>query len=97
VFNGYPTEKPVAVGDVLVRQSSTAGDLVVDPFMGSGAFGVAALRSGRNFAGTDVGEEALRVARRRLVEVGGCAARLVTPESLAHADVVRTIDGGEAA
>jgi site-specific DNA-methyltransferase (adenine-specific) len=97
VFNGYPTEKPVAVGDVLVRQSTAAGDLVVDPFMGSGAFGEAALRAGRNFAGTDVGEEASRVTRERLTEAGGRPARLVTPESLAPTRTVRTIRDGEAA
>ena len=41
IHNGYPTEKPVAVAEVLVRQSSAPRDLVVDPFVGSGAFGVA--------------------------------------------------------
>lgn len=97
VFNGYPTEKPVAVGDVLVRQSTTPGDLVVDPFMGSGAFGVAALRAGRDFAGCDVSDEASRVTRVRLTETGGSPARLVTPESLAPPSAVRTIKGGEAA
>lgn len=69
VYNGYPTEKPVGVADVLVSQSSVAGDLVVDPFMGSGAFGVAALRAGRNFAGNDLSAEAMAVARARL---GAC-------------------------
>ncbi len=97
VFNGYPTEKPVAVGDVLVRQSTTTGDLVIDPFMGSGAFGEAALHAGRNFAGTDVGDEAYRVTRARLTEAGGSPARLVTPETLASRNPVRTIRGGEAA
>src|SRR5262249_30885952 len=53
VRNGYPTEKPVAVGEVLIRQSSEPGDLLVDPFMGSGAFGVAAVGLGRCFAGND--------------------------------------------
>jgi site-specific DNA-methyltransferase (adenine-specific) len=42
VHNGYPTEKPVEVAEVLVRQSSAVGDVMIDPFMGSGAFGVAA-------------------------------------------------------
>ena len=97
VYNGYPTEKPVALGDVLVRQSTSPGDLVADPFMGSGAFGVAALLAGRNFAGTDVGAEAGRITRTRLLEAGGSASRLVSPESLALSKGVRTIKGGEAA
>jgi site-specific DNA-methyltransferase (adenine-specific) len=97
VHNGYPTEKPVEVADVLVRQSSAPGDLVIDPFMGSGAFGVGALRGGRDFAGTDIGAEALRVAQERLTEAGGTARRLVSPGSWAPPKAVRTIGGGEAA
>jgi site-specific DNA-methyltransferase (adenine-specific) len=60
---GYPSEKPVAVGEVLVRQSSAPGDLVVDPFAGSGTFGVAAVHAGRDFRGCDIGKEAVRLAR----------------------------------
>lgn len=71
VYDGYPTEKPVAVGDILVRQSSAAGDIVVDPFMGSGAFGVAAVQAGRNFAGTDICSSAVEIATERMMEVGG--------------------------
>jgi site-specific DNA-methyltransferase (adenine-specific) len=71
VRDGYPTEKPVAVGEVLVRQSSAEGDLVVDPFMGSGAFGVAALNMGRNFAGADICAQAVEISERRFVAAGG--------------------------
>lgn len=65
IFNGYPTEKPVEVSEVLVRQSTEPGDLVVDPFLGSGSVGVAALRQGRAFAGSDVCREAVAVATER--------------------------------
>jgi site-specific DNA-methyltransferase (adenine-specific) len=80
VYNGYPTEKPVAVGEVLVSQSSRPGDLVVDPFMGSASFGVAAVRAGRNFAGNDLSAAAVKVARCRLSECG-VEKRLVAPAS----------------
>jgi len=70
VWKGYPTEKPVEVSEVLVRQSSVAGELVVDPFCGSGSTGVAAVRHGRHFWGCDVGVEALTVSRRRLLDTG---------------------------
>lgn len=70
VYNGYPTEKPIGVADVLIRQSSEEGDLVVDPFLGSGSTGVAAVSLKRVFAGSDVGTEAISVARRRLVDAG---------------------------
>jgi site-specific DNA-methyltransferase (adenine-specific) len=66
IRNGYPSEKPVELAEVLVRQSVTAGELVIDPFMGSGSFGVAALRAGCAFAGNDIAEQALTNARNRL-------------------------------
>lgn len=66
VFNGYPTEKPVGVSDVLVRQSTQPGELVIDPFVGSGSVAVAAARLGRNFAGADICREALAITRDRL-------------------------------
>lgn len=71
IFNGYPTEKPVAVSEVLIRQSSEPGEVVCDPFMGSGSVGVAAVENGRHFCGNDLSERALDVARSRLLEVGG--------------------------
>jgi len=70
IRGGYPAEKPPQVADVLIRQSSNAGDLVVDPFMGSGSMGVAAARLGRRFAGNDVNPQAVKVASQRLREFG---------------------------
>ena len=70
IHGGYPAEKPVAVSEVLIRQSSEVGGLVADPFMGSGSVGVAALRLGRRFAGTDLNPEAVRLAADRLREFG---------------------------
>lgn len=66
ISNGYPTEKPVAVSEILVRQSTNPGDCVLDPFMGSGSVGVAARNLGRGFWGNDISEAALKVARPRL-------------------------------
>jgi site-specific DNA-methyltransferase (adenine-specific) len=74
VHRGYPGEKPAQLSEVLVRQSSEAGELVIDPFVGSGSVGVAALRLGRRFAGCDLEAEALELARGRLVAAGGRAA-----------------------
>ncbi len=73
IRGGYPAEKPTAVSEVLIRQSSVPGDLVVDPFTGSGSTGVAALGQGRHFLGTDVCREAVGIARQRLAEAGGHA------------------------
>lgn len=66
VRGGYPTEKPVAVSQVLIRQSSALGELVVDPFCGSSSVGEAAVKTGRRFLGGDVLEAAIEVSRARL-------------------------------
>ena len=66
VRNGYPTEKPVEVSEVLIAQSSQPGETVVDPFCGSGSVGVAALRLQRNFLGCDIQAEAMEHTRTRL-------------------------------
>lgn len=66
LHRGYPTEKPVQVIEVLVRQSSRPGELVIDPFMGSGSVGVAATRHGCHFWGNDICAEAIQIAEPRL-------------------------------
>jgi site-specific DNA-methyltransferase (adenine-specific) len=71
IYRGYPTEKPPEVSEVLVTQSTVPGELVADPFMGSGSVGVAAVRNGRNFIGNDLCAEAVEITRGRLVEAGG--------------------------
>ncbi len=70
IRGGYPTEKPVELIEQLITQSSEPEQLVVDPFFGSGAVGVAALKHGRHFAGADVAEPALELARARLAALG---------------------------
>ncbi len=70
IHNGYPAEKPATVSEILVRQSSSPGDLVVDPFAGSASVGAAAVRLGRRFAGNDLSPTAIRLAGQRLGEAG---------------------------
>lgn len=62
----YPTEKPVELLATLIKQSSDAGDVVLDPFTGSASTGEAALLAGRRFAGCDVAERAVGLARARM-------------------------------
>ncbi len=66
VFNGYPTEKPVELCEVLISQSTDPGEVVGDPFFGSGSALVAAAKLGRRVCGSDIGGEALAVATTRL-------------------------------
>jgi site-specific DNA-methyltransferase (adenine-specific) len=70
VHRGYPAEKPPAVSEVLIKQSSAPGELIGDPFMGSGSVGVAALGAGRRFCGTDLNPEAVRLTADRLRQFG---------------------------
>jgi site-specific DNA-methyltransferase (adenine-specific) len=74
VRNGYPTEKPTFVSEVLIRQSSAPGEIVGDPFMGSGSVGVAAVRLGRRFRGNDLSAKAIEVTRARLLTARATAA-----------------------
>ncbi|MBI2187646.1 MAG: site-specific DNA-methyltransferase, partial [Acidobacteria bacterium] len=70
IRGGYPAEKPAEVAEILIGQSSSPGDVVADPFMGSGSVGVAAGRLGRRFLGNDINLEAVAIAARRLSEFG---------------------------
>ena len=63
---GWPTQKPEALLERVVRASSKPGDLVLDPFCGSGTSLVVAHRLGRRFVGIDAAPLAIDTARRRL-------------------------------
>ena len=92
IRGGYPAEKPAEVADVLIRQSSNSGDVVCDPFMGSGSVGIAALRLGRRFHGNDVNPEAVRIAAQRLREFGdGRVPPEVTAEAPGQPDLLDSI------
>jgi site-specific DNA-methyltransferase (adenine-specific) len=69
---GYPTQKPVRLLERIVAASSRAGDLVLDPYAGSGTTGVAAARLGRRWLLVDREPAAVAIARARLAaEVDG--------------------------
>lgn len=66
IFRGYPTEKPVPVSEILIRQSTQPGECIVDPFMGSGSVGLAALQQNRDFLGNDICSEAVGISQTRM-------------------------------
>lgn len=62
----HPTQKPEKLIAKLILASSKAGDLVFDPFLGSGTTGVVAKKLGRNFCGVEINEEYCFYAAKRL-------------------------------
>ena len=67
---GYPTQKPVKLLERIIRSSSNEGDLVLDPFCGSGTTMIAAERLGRSWIGIDVEAMGLKVLRERFDRAG---------------------------
>ncbi len=65
---GHPSQKPRAVIARIVSSSSEAGDLVLDPFLGSGTTALAAEHAGRRWLGIETSGEYCRLAARRLAE-----------------------------
>jgi DNA modification methylase len=65
---GYPTQKPVALLEILVDACCPPGGTVLDAFCGTGTALVAAARSGRRYLGIDINPDAVAIAQRRLCE-----------------------------
>lgn len=63
---GYPTQKPLALLERIIRASTNKGDLVADFFCGSGTTLVAARNLERRYLGCDENEDAVELARKRL-------------------------------
>jgi DNA modification methylase len=93
---GYPTQKPEALLERILRACSRPGDLVLDPFCGSGTTLVVAQRLGRRWIGIDASYLAVGIARQRLArssvagpagfEVLGVPTDLEAAQALARRD-----------
>jgi len=64
----HPTQKPVDLIENIILHSSNEGDLVVDPFSGSGTTPVACVRTGRRYVGIDTDAGYCQIAERRIAE-----------------------------
>ncbi len=71
---GYPTQKPLALLERIIRASSNPGDVVADFFCGSGTTLVAAKKLGRRCLGCDEMKEAVALTRKRLAALGSVHA-----------------------
>lgn len=66
VHGKHPTQKPLALLERLIMAATQEGDTVLDPFMGSGTSGVAALEAGRKFIGVEIDSVYLELAIKRI-------------------------------
>ena len=66
VHGNHPTEKPLELVGRWLEQFTDKGESILDPFMGSGTTGVAALKLGRNFIGIEIEPKYFDIARRRI-------------------------------
>ncbi|MEK7763994.1 MAG: site-specific DNA-methyltransferase, partial [Nitrospirota bacterium] len=66
---GYPTQKPEALVERILKASSNEGDLVADFFCGSGTTAAVAEKLGRKWIATDLGKFGIHTTRKRLIQV----------------------------
>lgn len=70
---GHPAPFPVEIAERLIRMFSFAGDVVLDPFIGTGTTMAAAVKTGRNSIGVEIDPVYFKMAKRRLVDY--CATK----------------------
>lgn len=77
-FGNHPTQKPVSLMKHFVELLSNQNDVVLDPFMGSGTTGVAAVELERDFVGVEISPEYYKLAQKRIehVQIGKEQIRL---------------------
>ena len=63
---GYPTQKPIALLERIIKASSNKGDMVFDPFCGCATTCVAAQRLGREWVGIDLSSQAVKLTKMRM-------------------------------
>ncbi len=75
---GYPTQKPVALLERIIKASSNKGDLILDPFCGCGTALVASQRLGRKWIGIDLSQTACKLMDKRLKKEFSINPTLIT-------------------
>ena len=70
-YKGYPTQKPLALLERIIKASSNEGDVVLDPFCGCATACVAAEMLGRQWIGIDISPQAVHLTDMRLKETMG--------------------------
>ncbi len=65
----YPTQKPEALIERIIKASSNSGDLIADFFCGSGTTAAVAEKLGRNWIAADLGKFGIHTTRKRMIEI----------------------------
>lgn len=68
-FKFHPAQKPVPLMEYLITKVSDPGELILDPFLGSGTTAVAAKKLGRHFLGFEISPEYCKIAEERIALV----------------------------
>ena len=68
-FGKHPTQKPLSVLDRIIKASTKEGDLVLDPFNGSGTTGIACVLNHRNYIGIDNDINYLEISKQRYLDI----------------------------
>ena len=84
----HPTQKPVRLMERLLALVSSEGDLVLDPFAGSGSTALACINTGRDFIGMEIDKEYLDGGRARV------AAAAIAEKKARKNEAQKTIDFG---
>lgn len=87
IRTGYPTQKPEALLEKLIKASSNPGDIIFDCFMGSGTTQAIAMKLGRRFIGADINLGAIQTTTKRLLSI---AAELKQERKPVTYDMVKT-------
>ncbi|WP_288897951.1 site-specific DNA-methyltransferase [uncultured Capnocytophaga sp.] len=74
---GYPTQKPIELLEKILKIASKEGDIVLDPFLGSGTTAVTAKLLKRNFIGFDININAIELTQLRLKELVKTESKLL--------------------
>lgn len=68
IFNEHPSQKPIKLIKKLINEYSKPGDVIYDPFMGSGTTALACKELGRNYIGSEISTEYCAIAESRLAQ-----------------------------
>jgi site-specific DNA-methyltransferase (adenine-specific) len=71
IYGKHPTQKPIELLERIVKASTRTGDIILDPFSGSGTTGIATYREGRQYIGIELEEEYLKTSIKRFKDEFG--------------------------